>query len=129
MAKGQVVVLSSPRARQTAYALIERAPHGAVLSVAEAARTNDQNAKLWAMLSEIARAKPEGRVLPTEKWKALFMDAAGFKVDWEPGLNGGVVPCGYRSSRLTKAEFSDLIECIHEFAARHGIELEADNDN
>src|SRR5690606_11203301 len=96
----------------------------AVCNIAEARRTNDQNALMWALLSEIARAKPNGRVLPTETWKALFMHEAGFKCTFEPSLDGqGVVPLGFKSSRLRKAEFSDLIEAIRAFAAEHGIEL------
>lgn len=120
--KGQTVILSTPRNRQLAHGLVERAPLGAVLTIAEAARTSDQNAKLWAMLSDVARAKPQGRVLPTETWKALFMQAAGFQCTFEPSLDGrGVVPLGFKSSRLTKAEFSDLIEAIYAFGAEHGV--------
>lgn len=61
--------------------------------------------------------------MPPEIWKSLFMMAAGFSFRWEPGLDGeGVVPVGFRSSRLNKAEFSDLIECIREYGARHGVQ-------
>jgi hypothetical protein len=94
------------------------------MNVQEARRTNDQNALMWALLSEIARAKPEGRVLPVETWKALFMHSAGFKCTFEPSLDGqGVVPLGFKSSRLRKAEFSDLIEAIRAYAAEHGVAL------
>lgn len=123
MAKGQTVILSTPRARQTAHQLVEKAPLGAVVSIAEASRTSDQNALMWALLSDVARAKPEGRSMPTETWKCLFMQAAGFSCRFEPGLDGeGVVPIGFKSSRLKKAEFSDLIEAIFEYGARHGVQ-------
>lgn len=124
---GQTIILSNPVARQRAKALIDRAPDYAVCNIAEARRTNDQNALLWALLSEIARAKPQGRVLTTETWKALFMHQAGFTCTFEPSLDGkGVVPLGFKSSRLRKAEFSDLIECIRAFAAENEIELSDD---
>ena len=120
---GQTIILAGERQRQLAKALIDRAPPFAVVNVREGKRTLDQNAKLWALLSDIARAKPEGRNLPTEVWKALFMSAAGHKVRFEPGLDGeGVVPMMFRSSRLTKAEMSDLIEVISEYGARHGVQ-------
>jgi hypothetical protein len=123
---GQTVILSNPGSRSQAHRLVDLAPHGAVLTIAEARRTNDQNALMWALLSEIARAKPQGRVLPTETWKALFMHEAGFKCTFEPSLDGqGVVPLGFKSSRLRKAEFSDLIEAIRAFAAENGVELAA----
>lgn len=120
---GQTIILSHPVARANAHRLIDSAPDRAVLNIREASRTNDQNAKLWAMLSDIARAKPDGRVLSTENWKALFMNAAGFACTFEPSLDGkGVVPLGFKSSRLNKAEFSDLIEAIYAFGAEHGVE-------
>lgn len=123
MSNGQTLILSSAYQRALAHRLIDAAPPGAVLNVREAARSNDQNAKLWAMLSDVARAKPEGRVLPTEIWKCLFMAACGHKVRFEPGLDGdGVVPMLFRSSRLNKSEMSDLIECISEYGARHGVQ-------
>lgn len=122
MANGQTLRLSSLAARAQAKRLIEAAPHGAVVNIQEARRTNEQNDKMWAMLSEISRAKPEGRTLSTDRWKALFMSAAGMKCDWEPGLDGdGVVPVGYRSSRLTKDEMSNVIEQIYEYGTRHGV--------
>lgn len=122
----QTVILSNPVAREKAKRLIDAAPERAVVTVRPERRSDDQNAKLWAMLSEVSRAKPGGRVMPPENWKALFMSAAGFRCTFEPSLDGaGVVPLGFKSSRLSKAEFSDLIECISAFAAEHGIELEA----
>ncbi|KMS59153.1 NinB protein [Novosphingobium barchaimii LL02] len=119
---GQTLILANPAVRARAHQLIEIAPPGAVLNIKEAARTSDQNAKMWAMLSDIARAKPMGRTLSTEVWKALFMNAAGFTCTFEPTLDGrGVIPLGFKSSRLSKSEFSDLIECMHAFAAEHDI--------
>lgn len=124
MANGQTIILNGPASRQQAMRLIGIAPQGAVLNIREAKRTTDQNSLLWALLSEISRAKPEGRVLSPEIWKCLFMASAGFNCTFVAGLDGeGVVPLGFKSSRLTKAEFSDLIEVIHEYAARHGIPL------
>jgi hypothetical protein len=121
---GQTVILAHAAAKQRAHQLIERAPKDAVVNIREATRTSDQNALMWALLSDIARAKPGGRVLSTEAWKCLFMSAAGFQCIFEPSLDGnGVVPLGFKSSRLRKAEFSDLIECIRAFAAEHDIRL------
>lgn len=123
MANGQTIILASSYQRALAHRLIDAAPPGAVLNVREAARTSEQNSRMWAMLSDVARAKPEGRVLPTEIWKCLFMAACGHKVRFEPGLDGdGVVPMLFRSSRLNKSEMSDLIECIAEYGARHGVQ-------
>ena len=122
MSKGQTLRLVSPETRRTAHALVDRAPDGAILNIREGLRTTDQNAKFWACVSDIARAKPQGRVLPVEVWKALFMAEAGFQPRFEPSLDGqGVVPVGYKSSRLTKAEFADLITAALAYGDQHGV--------
>jgi hypothetical protein len=119
---GQTVRLVSDRARQIAAELAFKAPHGSVANYRPPTRTPSQNDKMWAMLSDIARQKPEGRDLTTDKWKSLFMDAIGIPADWEPGINGGVVNVGYRSSRLSKEQMSEMIEQMYAYGAEHGVE-------
>jgi hypothetical protein len=120
---GQTLRLVGALSILKAKELIDKAPHGAVVNIRPATRTSDQNAKMHAMLSDIARAKPDGREMTTDQWKAAFMDACGFKPTFIPSLEGDSFLClGFKSSRLTKAEFSDLIECIYEFGARKGVE-------
>ncbi|WP_185999967.1 recombination protein NinB [Novosphingobium lindaniclasticum] len=78
---------------------------------------------LHAMLSDISRAKPMGRNLKPEIWKCLFLDAMGHQANWVLSLDGdGVVNTGFRSSRLTVAEMSDMIESLYAFGAEHGVE-------
>ena len=120
---GQTILLTSDMNRARAAHWCKSAPHGSICNIRQATRTNEQNAKLWAMLSDVSRAKPEGRELTPEVWKALFMAALGHAVRFEVGLDGsGVVPVGFRSSRLNKQEMSDLLEIIYEYGARHEIE-------
>ena len=122
MSAGQTIILASDRQRDLAKRLVDRAPPGAVLNVREATRTSDQNALMHALLSDVARARPGGRILNTDQWKCLFMDDLGFKPNWIPGLDGDtVVNTGYRSSRLTVAQMSDMIERIYAFGAEHGV--------
>ena len=119
---GQTITLHGPQNRIMAKSLIDRAPHGAVVNVREAKRSLDQNAKMWAMLSDVSRAAPEGRMWTTEVWKAAFMHALGHEILWQPGLNGTPFPAGFRTSRLTKEQFCDLITVIQEYGDRHGVE-------
>lgn len=120
--KGQTIILRGDAQRALAKRLIDAAPVDAVMNIAAASRTNDQNAKMHAMISDVARAKPEGRIYSPLIWKALFMSEAGFKPTFERSLSGeGIVPIGFKSSRLTKAEFSDLIEVIYAYGAEHGV--------
>ena len=118
----QTVVLGSPRERAIAKQLVDRAPNNAVLTIKEAGRTTDQNSKLWAMLSDVSRAKPEGRRWAPETWQAAFMHSLGHQVMFCEGLdNSGPFPLGFRSSRLTVKQMIDLIECITEYGQRHGV--------
>lgn len=118
----QTVILRWPQQRDLAKSLIDRAPQDAVVTIKEGTRTLDQNAKLWAMLSDIARHKPEGRVMTAESWKAAFMSALGHEILWQPGIdNGPPFPAGFRSSRLSKSQMADLITFISEYGDRHGV--------
>lgn len=120
----QTVILSDDSRRMQARRLVDLAPPGSVLTIKPPSRTLDQNALMWSLLSEISRAKPEGRTYTPEVWKSLFLHSLGHQQRFESALDGnGVVPVGFRSSRLTKAQMSDLLEVIYEYGARHGIAL------
>jgi hypothetical protein len=118
----QTVILRGLEQRALACGLIKAAPVDAVVTIKEGTRTADQNAKLWAMLSDVARAKPEGRVMTAENWKCAFMSAFGHEILWQPGIdNGPPFPAGFRSSRLSKSQMADLITFVAEYGDRHGI--------
>lgn len=117
----QTIILRGQSQRDFAKSLIDRAPVDAVVTIKEATRTLDQNAKLWSMLSDISRAKPEGRRHTPEVWKSLVMHACGHAVQFEIGLNAQPFPTGFRSSRLTKQQMSELIEWTYAYGAEHGV--------
>ena len=119
---GQTIILHTQSQRDYAKHMIDVAPVGAVVNVKEAKRTTEQNDKLWAMLSDVSRAKPGGRRHTPEVWKALMMHACGHAVQFEVGLNGEPFPVGFRSSRMTVKQMADLIEFLYQFGAEHGVE-------
>lgn len=117
------VRLTGLRQRADAHQLIDAAPDYSTVQIIGGDRTLDQNAKMWAMLTDIALARPEGRKWTPETWKAAFMHSLGHQVQFADGLDGaGPFPLGFRSSKLSKAQMSDLIELIYEYGSRHGIE-------
>ena len=119
---GQTIRITSDNARMQAHRIIQCAPLGVVVNVREAKRSQEQNDKMWAMLSDVSRSKPEGRHWNPETWKAAFMHALGHQIHFAEGLdNSGPFPLGFRSSRLTKAQMADLITCIQEYGDRHGV--------
>ena len=122
---GQTIHLTSGYRRKLACEMVQKAPYKAIVNIKPQTRSNEQNALLWALLSDISRAKPEGRELTPDVWKSLFLHALDHAQRFEMALDGkGMVPVGFRSSRLSVGQMSDLIEFIREYAARHGVELE-----
>lgn len=121
MAKGHTVLLSGPVGRQRAHLLIDRAPEGYVAEVRQPTRTTEQNDKMWAMLTDVSVAMPEGRRHTPEDWKAVFMNACGWEVQFIEGLDGRPFPQGFRSSRLTKKQMGDLITYIQAYGDEHGV--------
>lgn len=121
MARGQTVILIGPSQIAFAKALLDKAPHGAVVNIRESKRSIEQNDKMWAMLSDVSRAKPENRAHNPETWKLVFMQALGHEIQFEMGLDNKPFPIGHSSSKLSKAEMSDLIEVIYAYGSQHGV--------
>lgn len=124
------LVLSSPSIRAKAMLRIADAPDWTRLTFQGPRRTNDQNAKMWSMLGDIAEQHEHfGRKYPKETWKCVFLHALGKEAEFVPSIDGNeMVAIGQSSSDLSISEMSDLFELIHAFAAERGIVLrEPDN--
>ncbi len=104
--------------------------HGKAVRVkveeAQPTRTLEQNAKLWAVLTDISRQVKwfvDGReqYLEPEDWKHVL--TAGLKKHQRiaQGIEGGFVILGTRTSRMTIGEMVELIELAHAFGAQHGV--------
>lgn len=118
---GQTVILHGDLQRAQAKQLIDCAPANAVVNIKQQKRTIPQNAKMWSMLSDISRAKPEGRCHTTDVWKCIFMNACGHQIQFVPGLDGEVFPMGFKSSQLTLEQMITLIDFIYWYGAQHGV--------
>lgn len=113
--------LSHDVARQRAIQAIKEAPAGWIVQIKEETRTLDQNSKLWPMLQDISRQVDwYGQKLTDEEWKDVFT-AALKKQKVVPGLDGGFVVCGQRTSSMPKREFCELIELMYAFGAERGV--------
>jgi hypothetical protein len=86
-------------------------------------RSLDQNSNLWACLTDVAHQVDwYGQKLTAEDWKDVF-SAALRKARVVPGIDGGFVPLGMRTSDMSKGEMSALIELIHAFGAERGVKF------
>ena len=99
------------------------AGHRMVLEVKPQKRSNEQNRRLWAMLTDVSQQVDwYGQTLSPEDWKHIFT-ASLQKTRLVPGIDGGIVVLGQSTSRMTKAEMCDLQTLIEAFAAEQGINL------
>ena len=111
-------------ALQWAYGMITKGLSGGpvVLSLGREGRSQDQNSRLWATLTDVSQQVIwHGEKLSPEDWKHVFT-AALEKQRIVPNIDGnGFVMCGMSTSKMSKAKFSDLLEIINAFGAEHGV--------
>lgn len=107
------------------------AGHRMVVEVKPEKRSLPQNAKLHATLAEISHQVDwAGKKRDVDTWKRLMVAAwcraRGENIELLPSIDGhGVDIVFRRTSELTKAEMSELVEFINAWAAEHGIRLQA----
>lgn len=115
------LIITGQIARQAACRYVHEAPEGYVVTIAEPTRNLEQNARLWASLNELAEQVDwYGNKLTAEEWKTV-LTAALRKEKVVPGINGGFVVLGQSTSKMSKREFSDLLELLYSFGAERGV--------
>lgn len=101
------------------------AGHQLVIEVKEKTRSTEQNARMWALLTEVSRQVDwYGQKLTAEEWKDVF-SASLKKQKAVPGLDGGFVILGQRTSKMTVREMADLMTLIEAFGAEKGVRFSA----
>jgi hypothetical protein len=123
MGDRRLFFLQSEAIRERVCDFVRRAPDGYRVEIKEQKRSLDQNAKLWAMLSDVAsQVVWYGQKLTSDDWKDVFT-ASLRKTRVVPGIDAGsFVPLGMRTSDMSKAEMADLIELIYAFGADHNVQ-------
>ena len=118
-----VLVLANPGIRAKASDWIAKAPPGTRVEFSRPKRSLDQNAKLWACLTDISdQVTWHGQKLFPDDWKLVFMDALNREMRIVPAIDGrGFVNLGRSSSKLSVGEMCDLIELIQAFGAQHSV--------
>ena len=118
-----VLILHRQSDRDRAASWVRQAPWGTRITFQEAKRTSDQNARMWAMLTEVARqVEWDGLKLSADDWKLIFMAALKQELRMVRNLDRtGFVQLGRSSSDLSVAEMGDLMDLIAAFGAREGV--------
>jgi NinB protein. len=116
-------ILSNDTVRERAISLIRQSPDRSRVEIKDPLRSLDQNAKMWAMLTDISQQlELKGEKYPPEDWKTLILHEMGKETRFIPSLDGhGFVPLGVSSSKLSKQEMSDLIEYIYALGSQQNV--------
>ena len=122
------VVLNTPAARATVARWVMAVPFGTRVEFKAPKRSLPQNARMWAMLTDIAVQTTHADMKHSpDVWKCLFISAMGQETKFIPALDGkSVVPIMHRSSDLSKGEMTDLIEFMMEWGTQKGVKFHDD---
>lgn len=101
------------------------AGHRLTLEIRPEKRSDAQNRRLWAMLTEISQQVDwYGQKLTPEDWKHVF-SASLKRQKAVPGLDGGFVVLGQSTSKMTKSEMAELQTLMEAFGAERGVKFSA----
>lgn len=121
-----LLTIRTEKDRAKATAWLARLPLGWRVEFQETKRSLPQNARMWAILTEIStQCVWHGQRYSPEDWKDYFMHALNGG-RFMPSEDGGMIPIGRHTSKLGKTEHSLLTEVMEGFAARNGIVLSED---
>ena len=118
-------ILAHEQARRGALDAVASAPPGWSVTLKPPTRSLDQSALLHALIGEIAaRIEWAGKKREPETWKRLlvaaWLRARGESLEVLPALDGhGIDVVFRRTSSLTKAECSELVDFVQAWAAQH----------
>jgi hypothetical protein len=122
----RTIKLVGERQRQHAIQCVADAPLGYCVAIGEQTRSQEQNALMWPLISDIQKQVPEAATFSADDMKLRFIHALGQEMRFLPELEGaGMFPVGQRSSTLSKTQFSALLEIIFAYGARHGVRWSA----
>jgi hypothetical protein len=119
----QTFILNNPMSKERCFKAVATAGDHWVVTISEPKRSLQQNALMWALLSDLAdQVDWHGLQLTAENWKDMCT-AAIKKQQVVPGLDGGFVVLGTSTSKMSKLEMNELIEFIYAFGAQHGVKF------
>ncbi len=125
-----VIIIHTDADRVRAAQWSRHAPQMTRIEFKQIKRSTEQNALMWAMLTDIAAQKEHnGRRYSADQWKAIFLHAIGKEISFLPSLDGATfIPWGNSSSDLSKAEMTALIDFMDAWCAQNGVKLHSPHE-
>lgn len=123
-----VVTIFTEEDRDLAMRYVRQAPATTVITFTHRTRSSEQNARMWSMLTDFSEQMDwYGHKLKAEEWKDVFT-AALRRERVVPGIDGGFVVLGQRTSKMSIEEMTMLMDLMSAFAAQHGVRLKVESE-
>lgn len=105
-----------------------------ILDIKEMTRTLEQNRKMWPLLKDLSdQVTWFGNKYDPDDWKdlitAMVARAKNQEQRMAPGLDGGVVMFGQRTSKMTVRLMVEVIEAIYWFGTQQGVNFSEKSRN
>ncbi len=126
---GATFILNNGYCRREATRAIAVAHEGSVVKIGPPTRSLDQNARLHAMLSDIAKTgfEHDGRKFDVEDLKTLFVSTwqieTGKGSDLVRGFSGELVQLRRSTAKMSKEEIGEVMIIVERFCAERNISL------
>ncbi len=131
----QTYLLIDEQRRSNVIQQIQQLPtdpkHPMEIVIQERKRTDDQNKKMWPLLHDLSQQVIwYGCKYDKTDWKeiitAMVAKANGKEVRAAPGIGGGMVMFGQRTSDMRVSEVVEVIEAIYWFGTEQGVKFSDD---
>jgi hypothetical protein len=126
MTDRRTIKITGEKQRRYAMECVLQSPLGHCVAIGEETRSQEQNRLMWPLIADIQAQVPEAATFAADDMKLRFLHALGQELRFLPELEGaGMFPVGQRSSTLSKAQFTALIELMFAYGAKHGVRWSA----
>lgn len=125
-------LLRSDNIRQNCISAIQQLPASPdkpfEIVIQERKRTTDQNRRMWPLLHDLSRqVEWYGQKYTPDDWKdlitALVAKSKNEQQRTAPGIGGGVVMFGSRTSKMRVSEMVEVIEAIYWFGTEQNVKF------
>ena len=108
--------------RVNLMAYLAECQDGWLVTIEKPKRSNQQNALMWAVLTQLEPIDWYGNHLTKEEWKDVIT-ASIKRLRVVPGIDGGFVVCGQNTSNMTIKEMNEVIEAAYALGSTHGVQF------